>query len=185
MESANGCSQRDSTRDSPASPSSRFTFSAVRRSTRSWLLVFASGRGHFVLRHHGRNRVPGRDRRLWRQSAGLGRCFSGGNPRNSGKELLHPRGVFNLPAGHFHFRAAGDVEQQINAFKQNINSGLPELNPAALGGNEAIFQGVGDAHCRLLADNARRAFERMCRAHQRFELFERGRDSFQVRAARR
>jgi hypothetical protein len=47
---------------------------------------------------------------------------------------------------------------------------LRERDAALLGGHEAIFHGVGDAHAGGQADDAGRAFERVSGAHAQFEL---------------
>ena len=52
---------------------------------------------------------------------------------------------------------------------------LAEHDASLLRGDEAVFHRVGHAHADREADDARRAFERVGRAHARFELIGRGR----------
>ena len=59
------------------------------------------------------------------------------------------------------------------AAEQQVDLRLPQRQAALLRGDEAVLHRVGHAHADVEADDARRALERVRRAHARLELIGR------------
>ncbi|MNF75481.1 hypothetical protein D3C84_575470 [compost metagenome] len=72
-----------------------------------------------------------------------------------------------------------DAHQQIGALQQRIDMFRPQQQAPFLRADQAIFHDMGDADAAVDANNSRRAFERMRRAHARFQLIGLGRVALQ------
>ena len=72
------------------------------------------------------------------------------------------------------------MREQIDGVQQHVDVGGDEGVLAALGGDEHLFQNVGQIDARIDADDAGRALDTVGRAHQRFDAAGIGRVLFEL-----
>ena len=93
--------------------------------------------------------------------------------------------MLRLPFRDIGFRSFGNLQQHVHPTEERVDFRLAQHDLAVLRRDETILHGMGDAHGGMKINDSSRALQRVCGAHERFQLVGRSRAALQFQQAAR